>query len=359
VNIVIVGGLCVESDAISAALLSQAEMIDGFAESDNVSIVTQFCNRSTDLDVFIVGDSWSFLRLPVVAQADLVIFHWGIEYALFDALLIVATTTRTIVHFHNVTPPDLVDNVDRLTIERSLRQIQLVDVAPCAIWTESEFNAVTLTTWGVDRARITFMPFPIEAPRPIRRGPPSGPIRLLTIGRLVRAKGVDVLVQAMGKAVEQLEVPVVLTFVGNPSFSDRDFLFQLEQSIDQLELRKTINIVPDANDDALWELLEQADIVVSPSLHEGLCVPVVEGYIAGCRIVASDAGNLPFVVQSPDPTVPAGNVDALADAIVTMVHDVAGNRSFRPAGSDALVELYSSASTLRHLSEALDFHSDD
>ena len=76
-----------------------------------------------------------------------------------------------------------------------------------------------------------------------------------------------------------------------------------------------MTIVDNPSRDELWHLYERSHVVVSPSFHEGLCVPIIEGYLAGCRAIGTDAGNVPFAVQPPDPVVPAGDEDALADAI--------------------------------------------
>ncbi len=95
------------------------------------------------------------------------------------------------------------------------------------------------------------------------------------------------------------------------------------------------------DDEALAREYERADVLVSPSLHEGLCVPVIEAYAAGCNVVGTDAGNLPYVVQPPDPVVPAGDPDALAEAIVaSRGRSLPAQRSV-PAGAAALVATHS------------------
>jgi glycosyltransferase involved in cell wall biosynthesis len=352
-KIVVVGGVCVQSDAISAALLSQATILAGLPGVDHVSVATQACDRSTALDVNIVADSWSLVRLPSVVDADLVIFHWGIAYELFDALPLVAATTRTVVHFHNVTPRHLVAESQRPTIDRSLAQIQLLGMSDSVIWTESEFNAETLVEWGIDRDRIIFMPFPVEAPGRIRRTQRSGAIKLLTIGRLVHAKGVEVLIDAFGYAVQQSSIPMELTLMGNSTLSDVDFLVRLQRRIDEFGLSEIVRVVTDADDAAIWKALERSDIVVSPSLHEGLCVPVIEAYIAGCRVIGTDAGNLPFIVQDPDPIAPAGDAAALGTAIVGLATELSTGVVEWPAGADRLVECFSTRSVTHRLRAAI------
>jgi glycosyltransferase involved in cell wall biosynthesis len=353
VRIVVVGGVCVESDAISSALLAQAETLAAFPDVQSVTIITQSFDRTTDLDVIVVRDAWSFLRLPAVIEADLVILHWGIRYPLFDALPALAATTRSVVHFHNVTPPELVPEGDRPNLEASIEQIQLLHLVDSEIWTESAFNARTLTSWGIDPARIAFMPFPITPPRRIHPSARNERVRLLSVGRLTPAKGTDVLIEAMVVVAGQMTTPPMLTIVGNHGLSDAEFIDTITERLDSVELVGLVDIVSGADDDALWSLFEQADIVVSPSRHEGLCVPVIEAYIAGCRVIGTDAGNLPYVVQAPDPIVPVGDPAALADAIIALVDEVAAGLSTRPPGADRLVECFSSESVARRLRDAV------
>lgn len=353
-RIVVAAGICVHHDAISAAMIEQARVLRGLEGVDDVAIIAQHCNREVvDRPVQCVGDAWAFIRHPAVEAADLVIFHWGIAYELFDALSVVAQQRRAVVHFHNVTPLEFAAKGARAGIEWSLRQIQLAATTDSTMWTESEYNVRTLVSWGFEAERVRFMPFPIGSHRTLRR-PPRGPeVRLLTVGRLVQAKGLAVLVEALGRALDRLDGPVALVIAGNRSLSDADFLTTLRDSITRPGLDSMVDLVEDPDDDRLWDLYEWADIVVSPSFHEGLCVPVIEGYLAGCRVIGSDAGNLPFVVQPPDPVVPAGDPIALADAIVELTARIRAGDSMPPPGAAALTELYSVASTEAHLREAL------
>ena len=58
-------------------------------------------------------------------------------------------------------------------------------------------------------------------------------------------------------------------------------------------------------------------------------MPVIEGYLAGCRAIGTTAGNLPYVVQPPDPVVTPGSVDELVDAIVAVDAELRSGRSPR------------------------------
>ncbi len=171
---------------------------------DSVAVLTGFSDRPLDADEVVhVSDGWQLVRHPTFARADVVIFHWGITYPLFDALAVLADDPRIIVHFHNMTPVELAPD-DSAILERSVRQAQLLLMGNMRVWAVSKHNADTLQNWGVDPARVVVLPLRIERPKslPAALTDRSDEIKLLTVGRLVRPKGVDVLIERPVRAVE-------------------------------------------------------------------------------------------------------------------------------------------------------------
>ena len=57
-------------------------------------------------------------------------------------------------------------------------------------------------------------------------------------------------------------------------------------------------IIGQPTDEELWHLFADSDIVACPSFHEGLCVPAIEAYIAGCRVVSTTESGGPLAVRS-------------------------------------------------------------
>jgi glycosyltransferase involved in cell wall biosynthesis len=342
-RVAIVAGICVNHDAISNSVADQATMLQALPMVDHVAVLTGFSDRPLNADEVVhLSDGWELVRHPTFAKADVVIFHWGIAYPLFDALAILPNDPRIIVHFHNMTPVELSPPDDSPNLERSLRQAQLLLAGTMRVWAVSKYNSDTLVSWGVDPARLVVLPLRVERPRSLRAAPPntSDEIRLLTVGRLVPPKGADVLIDAMRLLAEPIRHRVHLRLASNSVLSDAGYRLHLEHQISESNLDGTVEFVDDASEPALWELYEWADVVVSPSLHEGLCVPIIEGYLAGCRAVGTDAGNLPNVVIPPDPIARAGDPESLAAALEFIVGEIAaGNRSI-PSGADRLVEQF-------------------
>lgn len=67
--------------------------------------------------------------------------------------------------------------------------------------------------------------------------------------------------------------------------------------------------------DDVPRLLKSVDVVVHPSVEEGMGQVVAEALLAGARVVGTDAGGVPEVIGSSGLVVPAGDPAALAEGI--------------------------------------------
>lgn len=358
-RVAIVAGICVEHDAISAAVAAQAEMLMADPSIEHVSVFALHFDRELPCDEYTVGDSWQLLRHEVFRSADVAIFHWGIYYDLFHALVVLGdpdarSLPSPAVHFHNCTPIELVQGDDAYTVQRSLEQLELLGTLPrIAPWTYSPFNVETLIAIGVDPARIKFVPFPIEPPRALRPAKREGRVDIACVGRILAAKGQRVLVEAIALLPRPLRDRVTVSIAGNATFSSRTYLDDLLADVTRFGLDDHVRFVGQPDDEGLWRLYETSHLLVSTSFHEGLCVPVVEAYAAGCRAIGTDRGNLKYIIQPPDPVVPAGSPEALATAIATVADDILERRPVDRTAMDELVERYSRRSARTHTDSAL------
>jgi glycosyltransferase involved in cell wall biosynthesis len=65
----------------------------------------------------------------------------------------------------------------------------------------------------------------------------------------------------------------------------------------------------------------EAAIAVVPSVYEGFGLPAGEAMACGVPVVSTDGGALPEVVGDAGVIVPAKNVDALVEAIDTLLQN--------------------------------------
>ena len=135
------------------------------------------------------------------------------------------------------------------------------------------------------------------------------------VGRLVPIKGHKYLVSAAKRIIKEFR-NTVFVFVGDGYLSSR-----LERQAESVGVRKNI-IFTGWRKDAV-EILDLFDILVLPSLNEGMGKVLVEGMALGKPIVASSVGGIINLVKNGENgiLVPPGDSDALGEAILQLLKD--------------------------------------
>lgn len=143
--------------------------------------------------------------------------------------------------------------------------------------------------------------------------PQDGPM-LLWVGRMVRVKGLDVLIEAM--ATLPPDVLPTLYLLGNgPLQASLERQAQVAGLLDRIIFRG-----PVAHAD-LGAWFRAADLVVLPSRTEGVPNVLLEGLGCGTPFVASAVGSIPDLAESPDWLVPPEDPAALAAGIARAIRE--------------------------------------
>jgi glycosyltransferase involved in cell wall biosynthesis len=130
---------------------------------------------------------------------------------------------------------------------------------------------------------------------------------LIFVGRLIRGKGVGVLIDAM-RELERRAVHRKLTIVGTGP-DGAEFMNAAEGL--------PVTFAGVKRDRELSKLIAKHKIMVVPSLEpEPFGIVALEGLACGCLVVASAHGGLPEAVGSHGVLFEPGNAIALADAIL-------------------------------------------
>lgn len=147
--------------------------------------------------------------------------------------------------------------------------------------------------------------------RPARLTAPGDEITFLFCGQIIARKGVDLLVTAFTRLVEQgLRARLVL--VGRRADLDWALTFGSEKSRSLIEYRGF------SDPKRLPELFSEAQVFVLPSRYDGWGVVVNQALGAGLPIICSDAVGAAFDLVQDNVNgfrVAVGSVDALADAM--------------------------------------------
>ena len=175
--------------------------------------------------------------------------------------------------------------------------------------------AVDVVPNGVDLSRFT-------AGDPA----PHDGLRVGFLGRLVRNKGPEVAIRAVAEAVRS-GVDASLSFVGEgPERAN------LQRLAARTGIRERVRFEGHRPDPAAW--LQGIDVLVRPSLTEGMPLAVLEAMAAGVPVIASNVpGNASLVRDGESGIlVPVGDHAALARALQRVSHDPGCRARLRDAG---------------------------
>ena len=143
-----------------------------------------------------------------------------------------------------------------------------------------------------------------------------GVLRLLMAGRIVRFKGVHTAVESLAILRDRLAgLEARLSIVGDPS--DKLYMSELRRQIEQLGLSSSIRFEPPVAEDSLFELFQQHDLLLFPSLFEPFALTLILALEAGIPTIASSAGGTVDLVQdhASGLLVPPADPERLADAV--------------------------------------------
>jgi glycosyltransferase involved in cell wall biosynthesis len=317
VRVALFAGIVVARDSVSWSVLHKLAALRRLQELGAPIEVTVFA-QSFD------GQDPEFHRAESVSElvafeefwgADVYIYEEGMYYELFDSVFLVPPGRPVLAIEHNSTPVELVDVPEaKAAVARSHAQRSNLTVAS-HVACVSELNMAMARAAGVpgDRLSVLHLPASVVPNRvfePLAGHP--GPARLLFLGRFVRAKGAQdmlELVDRLGAAEGRFSV----TLAGDPRFSDPELVAAAENRATERPEGVEVVLAPD--DRQLAALYERTDALVVPSYHEGYCIPVVEAYGFGRFVIAYDAGNLPAICGGLGLLVPTGDVAALEAAV--------------------------------------------
>ena len=178
-------------------------------------------------------------------------------------------------------------------------------------------------------------PMPTEKRMALRRtlvGDSERPI-LISIGRLIRQKGFDELIDAFA-TIRQQQPTAALLIAGYGPLQK-----ELTAQVESMGLTKHAWVLGARND--VPDLLAASDIFVSASHWEGLSNALLEAMAAGLPIVATNNSDTPrVVIDGTGLLVPAKEPAALAAALLDLLNDPDKCCAFGKAAREHMVRNY-------------------
>jgi glycosyltransferase involved in cell wall biosynthesis len=218
------------------------------------------------------------------------------------------------------------------------------------VFTPSAYLRGLVIGWGVSADAVTVNPNPAPELPPL---PPRDELRaelgfdrptLAFAGRLMAAKALDVALEALALVSEAR-----LAIVGDGP--DRA---ELERQRDALGLDGRVRFIGGLSREGVLRVFKAADAVLLSSRWENFPHVIVEALAVGTPVVATSVGGVPEVVRDGENglLVPAGDAEALAEAIRRMLGDDALRGRLAAAAAPS-VEAYSSERLLGQIEAEL------
>lgn len=317
-KIAYINSVCKKHDAISNAIRDEVNWLR--EAGHDVRFYAYACDYPELPFVYVEKES-DIAFDPFFQSCDLVLFHFGIYYPLFNLLPVVRAGAKRIVVFHNITPKAFLPSSAHAVIERSFEQVSNIAFADHVVC-DSETNRQILLDAEI-QIPTTVLPLSVHNNlRPPAKKPSfdDGVLRLVFLGRLVKSKGPVDLLTAVSKVLDRhVAWQVRLDMVGNVNFSDALVVADVNEQLSALQqkygARFSTKFHANASEEDKCRILSDADIFVLPTYHEGFCVPILEAFASGCCVIAYENSNTPAISGGLATLVPTGDLELLAEAI--------------------------------------------
>jgi glycosyltransferase involved in cell wall biosynthesis len=148
----------------------------------------------------------------------------------------------------------------------------------------------------------------------------SNVVRLLVAGRVVKVKGVHTAIEAIHSIRKRCgERRILLTIVGDTQ--DQDYYKELERLIDSVGMRDSISFQPAVTEDKLFNLFQEHDIYLFPSLYEPFSLTLILALESGIPTIASNAGGTIEIISDEKTGLlfRAGDYKDLAEKIYSLI----------------------------------------
>lgn len=276
---------------------------------------------------------WEQLALPVLSQARrLDLLHGAVNVS---PLVAPCPAVITIHDLSFVRYPQAFPAVQRVYLQTQVKRSARSARRVIAVSEATKRDVMAL--FGVPAERIdvvyngvdsAFTPAAMDDIRAFRRRKGLPERYVLHLGTLEPRKNLVRLVQAFHDARSQGATDVALILAGGKGWSYDDIFAE----VSRLGLEQAVLFPGYIPDDELPWWYRGAEIFCYPSLLEGFGLPVAEALACGVPVITSDRSSLPEVAGDAAWLVDPTSVDALSQALATLLTNKDQARVFAAKG---------------------------
>ena len=263
---------------------------------------------------FLISQAASLYRLLRKHRYDCVHAHWVVPQG-FSSVVV-----NSILGKHRVPLVCTSHGSDLLRLNtgpfRMLNRWILKRVDQIAV-VSTELQQVCMEL-GIDSSKIRICPLGVDlSGRFTYREAQPGGRRLLYVGRLTREKGLRYLLEAV-LLLKKKYPDIMLQIVG-----DGPYLPEIQDFTNENGLDTNIQVKGALDNSRLPEIYHSSDILVLPSLSEGLGLVLVEAMGCGCAVIASDLHSIRDIIEDRQNGLlfEPGDIQALARCVELLITD--------------------------------------
>lgn len=225
------------------------------------------------------------LFTSITSDDTLLVIH-----SIFDSNLdrLLQLTNRKICYFHGITPPELVGGFDgelAALCRRGIAQTLMFGKFD-RIVTNSRLIARGLRNI-VDVDCLHIVPPVFSDMSAFRQAPStrvldSKILKLLSVGRVVPHKRIEDSITFLRSLVDSGQQAKLMIVGGLVSI---DYQASLIRHVRELDLLESVTFAGTLSSTDLYDVFKSSDVVMTTSVHEGFCVPILEALHFGCHIL--------------------------------------------------------------------------
>ena len=185
------------------------------------------------------------------------------------------------------------------------------------------YNYRKLISFGLDKSKIVYHPVGIDPDKFAFKWQTAGraiegPVKLLTVARLVKVKALDNGIRAIHKVLREYpDLAIEYNIIGDGYLAD-----DLMELVHELDLDNVVHLLGPKNQDEVMEAMGKSHIFMLPSLAEALPVALMEAQAVGLPAIATAVGSVNEVIVEGQSgyCVPAMDVDAMAERVGFLIN---------------------------------------
>jgi colanic acid/amylovoran biosynthesis glycosyltransferase len=154
---------------------------------------------------------------------------------------------------------------------------------------------------GLDLSKFNFQPQVVK----------NDKLQLVSVGRSHWIKGYEYALKACALLNKQ-GIDFKYTIIG--AAGDEELLFL----VDDLDLQDHVTLTDKLPQAKVFELMQKSDLLLLPSLEEGIANVAVEAMALGCPVISTDCGGMQELITHDEEgwIVPIRDPEAMADQIL-------------------------------------------